>query len=749
MRKIADTEPISFLKALEEVIFNSLDARSNCIACRVDIASASFTVIDDGLGLRNLKAMSRPGFTSKGINNTSHGFKGNSLYQIRKWCRELVVQTMCGSQDQYSTCAVFRNCKFVVYKMSTRSCRGTSVTVRNLHFRNFVAKKVSGVVEEEMFKIRRAVSIIAIANPSVSLSLLNMKDESVVCNIEPKRSFFKVMRQIFSYKFKKRDFKRIYCEDEASGCTAVIFVANTGVYAHVHDLLFVNRRPVNHAEVHDQILRHKSSSSLVKNKLLIAFLALKAKFFSWSVVIGAISRCLESIEPIAKPNILIAQEINDEELTLGCSGRLISSVARKASENPEATMEQQRSDDVTGAPSFETAVMIEQRHQELQSWRLVSWMGSCSFQHSRSNEIDITEKLLNDCNNPEDISQKTVSCIPETLFEYTPTKQSLEDIFNTSAFDSSSSALKRPTTSSMVNRTLQQSSPFVWKAKLCHDNDSQPEVVNNNILNNKQNSRNFLQPSPGCFFNRNATLLNPTQTTTGSEFYLNCEDLKTLKIIGQFGKKFILASKVDSTGFHLIAIDQHAAHERLRLHHLIKNAFTSGSPNSSLELKSAILVESILLPLDKTSYDFIVMKKLLRKFGIFEFFEENGNVIINSLPSCVVNSCVVVRKPEEERKSFYTLIAKDIVNECVLMCQAFNQDMPKCVLELLKLEACRYAIKFGDVLSLSECQELISWLGVCESPFICAHGRPSVVSLAFVKDKGVDKQSVYDDYGPI
>ena len=132
------------------------------------------------------------------------------------------------------------------------------------------------------------------------------------------------------------------------------------------------------------------------------------------------------------------------------------------------------------------------------SWRLVSWMGSCSFQHSRSNEIDITEKLLNDCNNPEDISQKTVSCIPETLFEYTPTKQSLEDIFNTSAFDSSSSALKRPTTSSMVNRTLQQSSPFVWKAKLCHDNDSQPEVVNNNILNNKQNSRNFLQPSPGC-----------------------------------------------------------------------------------------------------------------------------------------------------------------------------------------------------------------------------------------------------------
>ena len=98
---------------------------------------------------RNLKAMSRPGFTSKGINNTSHGFKGNSLYQIRKWCRELVVQTMCGSQDQYSTCAVFRNCKFVVYKMSARSCRGTSVTVRNLHFRNFVAKKVSSVVEEE------------------------------------------------------------------------------------------------------------------------------------------------------------------------------------------------------------------------------------------------------------------------------------------------------------------------------------------------------------------------------------------------------------------------------------------------------------------------------------------------------------------------------------------------------------------------------------------------------------------------
>lgn len=39
------------------------------------------------------------------------------------------------------------------------------------------------------------------------------------------------------------------------------------------------------------------------------------------------------------------------------------------------------------------------------------------------------------------------------------------------------------------------------------------------------------------------------------------------------------------------------------------------------------------------------------------------------------------------------------------------------------------AIKFGERLSLSDCQQLINMVAKCKLPFCCAHGRPSVIPL--------------------
>ena len=39
------------------------------------------------------------------------------------------------------------------------------------------------------------------------------------------------------------------------------------------------------------------------------------------------------------------------------------------------------------------------------------------------------------------------------------------------------------------------------------------------------------------------------------------------------------------------------------------------------------------------------------------------------------------------------------------------------------------AIKFGDDLSLRECEDLIVSLRECQLPFQCAHGRPSIMPV--------------------
>jgi DNA mismatch repair protein MLH3 len=49
--------------------------------------------------------------------------------------------------------------------------------------------------------------------------------------------------------------------------------------------------------------------------------------------------------------------------------------------------------------------------------------------------------------------------------------------------------------------------------------------------------------------------------------------------------------------------------------------------------------------------------------------------------------------------------------------------------ETLKSLACHNAIKFNDILSMTECHHLLNELKSCSMPFICAHGRTSAAIL--------------------
>ena len=57
------------------------------------------------------------------------------------------------------------------------------------------------------------------------------------------------------------------------------------------------------------------------------------------------------------------------------------------------------------------------------------------------------------------------------------------------------------------------------------------------------------------------------------------------------------------------------------------------------------------------------------------------------------------------------------------------QGCPQGMLDMINSRACRSAIMFNDSLSLEECTALVRRLSQCFFPFICAHGRPSMVPL--------------------
>jgi len=55
---------------------------------------------------------------------------------------------------------------------------------------------------------------------------------------------------------------------------------------------------------------------------------------------------------------------------------------------------------------------------------------------------------------------------------------------------------------------------------------------------------------------------------------------------------------------------------------------------------------------------------------------------------------------------------------------------PKGIIDMLNSRACRSAIMFNDELSVTQCEALMSDLSKCAFPFMCAHGRVSMVPLS-------------------
>ena len=55
--------------------------------------------------------------------------------------------------------------------------------------------------------------------------------------------------------------------------------------------------------------------------------------------------------------------------------------------------------------------------------------------------------------------------------------------------------------------------------------------------------------------------------------------------------------------------------------------------------------------------------------------------------------------------------------------------LPSEITDAFNLEACRGAIKFGDMLTKQICGQMIESLAQTTYPLYCAHGRPTILPL--------------------
>ena len=176
-----------------------------------------------------------------------------------------------------------------------------------------------------------------------------------------------------------------------------------------------------------------------------------------------------------------------------------------------------------------------------------------------------------------------------------------------------------------------------------------------------------------------------------------------LSIIGQVHFTYIIAEDSES----MYIIDQHAAHERIYYEKYQRAYKEAGIQCQSLIAPIVINLspsEKIMV-MDNTSI-FENLGYILEDFG-------GGAIALRAVP-------VIFGNPDP----------KELFQEVISSFEGGEKELPHTIDKVLYTMACKSAVKAGDKLSLKEMSELINTLRLCDSPFTCPHGRPTIIKMS-------------------
>ncbi|XP_017519357.1 DNA mismatch repair protein Mlh3 isoform X10 [Manis javanica] len=229
--------------------------------------------------------------------------------------------------------------------------------------------------------------------------------------------------------------------------------------------------------------------------------------------------------------------------------------------------------------------------------------------------------------------------------------------------------------------------------------------------------------------------------------------LNVWQVLQQVDNKFIaclMTTKTEKNGEAggnlLVLVDQHAAHERIRLEQLIIESYEKQQPQGSGRKK--LLSSTVSPPLEVTVTEeqrrlLWCYHKNLEDLGLEIIFPDTSDslVLVGKVPLCFVE-----REANELRRGRSTVtksIVEEFIREQVELLQTtggIQGTLPLTVQKVLASQACHGAIKFNDGLSPEESYRLIEALSRCQLPFQCAHGRPSMLPLADIDHLEQEKQ---------
>ncbi|KAF2872549.1 hypothetical protein BDV95DRAFT_570044 [Massariosphaeria phaeospora] len=267
---------------------------------------------------------------------------------------------------------------------------------------------------------------------------------------------------------------------------------------------------------------------------------------------------------------------------------------------------------------------------------------------------------------------------------------------------------------------------------------------------------------------------------------LSRTSLQDAQVIAQLDKKFILVKMCASIQEHngkpgrdcLVLIDQHAADERIRVELLLSELCSPLSADhnyskyrSHLGHRSQVAFTVLEKPIQFaiSSHEqghFTTHAPRFAAWGILYDISTSrtpgsvpsvsartrSTLVVSTLPPSISERCKAdpqilisflrstVWKYAED-PSLPPL--KNVQSHLSSQSEAASwyrrlSTCPQGLVDMINSRACRSAIMFNDELTMQQCEELVSKLSSCVFPFMCAHGRPSMVPLVDLGASGGD-----------
>jgi DNA mismatch repair protein MLH3 len=218
--------------------------------------------------------------------------------------------------------------------------------------------------------------------------------------------------------------------------------------------------------------------------------------------------------------------------------------------------------------------------------------------------------------------------------------------------------------------------------------------------------------------------------------YLSKHALSEAKVIQQVDQKFILAVAASSSSDKesvpedvIIAIDQHAADERVRYEQLCRELCLHAS--TVLPRPMIFEIQETEAPMFRERQTFFQQWCII--YALVQ--SQTWRLEVTTLPSLIAERC------RSEPRILIDLLRRELwsggCRPTASGAQPWYSEMAHCpegMVQLLKSRSCRSAIMFNDTLDISQCRELVQNLSQCVFPFQCAHGRPTTILLLALAD---------------